>query len=216
MSGPPGGGGPGRLVAVEGIDGCGKSTQARLLAEATGARLTFEPGGTRLGQVLRAVMLGDHRIALSERAEALLMVADRAQHVAELIEPAMAAGRWVVTDRFSGSTLAYQGSGRGLDVTALRGLVDWGAGGRWPDLSVLVDVPPEVARDRMAASSPDRLERLEPDFHRRVREGFLRQASEDPRTWLVVDGSGTVDRVAAAVAQGVRERLGWPVGAVPS
>jgi len=216
VSTPPRGGGPGRLIALEGIDGCGKSTQARLLAEAVGAQLTFEPGDTRLGRVLRAVMLGDDRIALSDRAEALLMAADRAQHVAELIGPALGAGRWIVTDRFSGSTLAYQGSGRGLDVVALRTLVDWAAAGRWPDLSVLVDVPPDVARDRMEASSPDRLERLEPDFHRRVREGFLRQASEEPRAWLVVDGTATADRVAVAVAQGVRERLGWPEEAISS
>ena len=210
MSVPRGGGAPGRLIALEGIDGCGKSTQARMLAESLGARLTFEPGDTALGRRLRVLLLGDNRTALSDRAEALLMAADRAQHVAELIGPALDAGRWVVTDRFSGSTLAYQGSGRGLDVPALRGVVDWAAGGRWPDLSVLVDVPPDVARSRLGASSPDRVERLGPAFHRRVREGFLGQASENPGGWVVVDGTGTVDEVSSAIALAVRERLGWP------
>jgi dTMP kinase len=207
---PPGSGGPGRLIALEGVDGCGKSTQARLLADATGALLTYEPGDTELGGQLRALLLNGHRVPITDRAEALLMAADRAQHVAEVITPALAAGRWVVTDRYSASTLAYQGSGRGLDVRELRAVVEWAAAGRWPDLSVLVDVPPDEARARLGAASPDRLERLEPAFFDRVREGFLRQAADDPARWLVVDGSATVAAVAERVAQGVRARLGWP------
>lgn len=206
MSGRP----RGRLIAVEGIDGCGKSTQARILAEALGAVLTHEPGATQLGQALRALVLDPIRPAPVPRAEALLMAADRAQHVEEVIRPAIAEGRWVVTDRYSGSTLAYQGWGRGLNTDALRRLVSWAAGGVDPDLSVLVDVGPEVARQRLTLSSPDRLERLDADFHERVRHGFVALARADEVHWAVVDGAAEVAAVAEEIAEVVAERLGRP------
>jgi len=200
------------LLALEGIDGSGKSTQARALGVATGALLTFEPGATSLGQNLRSLVLGGETEPPSPRAEALIMAADRAQHVDRVIGPALSSGRWVVTDRFSGSTLAYQGAGRGLDPGFLFGLVDWAAAGIWPDLSILVDVPPAVAARRIAQASPDRLERLEPAFFERVRDGYLELSSKDPEHWLVVDGTAAVDDVSAAIAHGVRDRLGWPAG----
>ncbi len=200
----------GRLIALEGIDGCGKSTQARILAEALGAVLTHEPGGTQLGQALRALVLDPARPSPVPRAEALLMAADRAQHVDEVIHPAMVEGRWVVTDRFSGSTLAYQGWGRGLATDALRQVVTWAAGDLQPDLSVLVDVTPEVARQRLAGGSADRLERLDGDFHERVRHGFVAMARADEVHWAVVDGNAVVDEVAAEIARVVAERLGRP------
>jgi dTMP kinase len=206
---------PGRLIALEGIDGCGKSTQAERLARATGALLTFEPGDTALGHRIRQLVLGSSPgEGPVPRAEALLLAADRAQHLAEVVAPALEAGRWVVSDRFSGSTLAYQGWGHGLDGSGLRDVVDWAATGRWPDLSVLVEVPLELAAERMARSRPDRLEALGDDFRARVADGFRRLAAEDPAGWLVVDGSGPVDQVAVAIAQGVRHRLGWPGPAV--
>ena len=130
----------GRLIALEGIDGCGKSTQARALAEALGARLTFEPGATPVGARLRQLLLAPDAPPPSPRAEALLMAADRAEHVALVLEPALAAGEWVVSDRYAGSTIAYQGYGRGLDPAALGELVGWATGGLAADLSVLVDV----------------------------------------------------------------------------
>ncbi len=212
MSSTSGGALEGRLIALEGIDGCGKSTQARLLAQATGALLTFEPGDTALGRRIRSLVLGEELGGEGPvpRAEALLLVADRAQHVAELIDPTISSGRWVVSDRFSGSTLAYQGWGRGLELEALRQVAGWAAGNRWPDLSVLVDVPVELARERLASAVPDRLERLDVHFHERVQQGFRRLASEDPRTWLVVDGTKTIEAVAAVIADEVRSRLGWP------
>lgn len=206
MSGRP----RGRLIALEGIDGCGKSTQARILAEALGAVLTHEPGATQLGQALRALVLDPVRPAPVPRAEALLMAADRAQHVEEVIRPALAEGRWVVTDRYSGSTLAYQGWGRGLNTDALRRVVSWAAGGLDPDLSVLVDVGPEVARQRLTLSSPDRLERLDADFHERVRHGFVALARADGEHWAVVDGTAEVAVVAAEIVGVVAERLGRP------
>ncbi len=203
---PPG---PGRLVALEGIDGCGKSTQARLLADALGADLTHEPGATPLGAALRAILLDPSPPAPALRAEALLMAADRAQHVAELVRPALEAGRWVVTDRFRGSTLAYQGAGRGLVPDQLAALSDWATDGLVPDLSVLVDLEPGAARGRRG-DEPDRFERLGPEFHHRVRQGFLAQAAADPGRWAVVDGAAPVDQVAAAVLAAVTARLGRP------
>lgn len=146
----------GRLIAVEGIDGSGKSTQAALLAEATGAYATHEPGATAIGQRLRALLL-DPAVRLDARSETLLVLADRAQHVAEVVGPALAAGSWVVSDRFSPSTLAYQGYGRGLAVDQLAAMSQWASDGIEPDLVVLIDVPPEMAagrRHRRASGRP--------------------------------------------------------------
>ncbi len=202
----------GRLIALEVIDGCGKSTQAARLAERIGAVLTHEPGATDLGRALRPLVLSPSRRQIDARAEALLMTADRAQHVAEVILPALDSGRWVVTDRYSGSTLAYQGSGRGLDPNVLKGLVDWATGGVTADVSVLVDVPSTVARRRLAGGSPDRLEGLDEAFFERVRRGFLEQAEHEPATWAVVDGDRPIEAVAATVLETVSARLGDPPG----
>lgn len=199
----------GRLIAFEGVDGCGKSTQARILAEALGAHLTYEPGDTALGAALRQLMLHSNG-PVSPRAEALIVAADRAQHVDEVLLPALESGRWVVTDRFDGSTLAYQGFGRGLDEGELRSVLAFATGGLHPDLSVLVEVPLEVARSRVAASHPDRLERLDASFHQRVAEGYASLARAEPDLWVTVDGGGTVEQVAGAIADAVSSRLGSP------
>jgi dTMP kinase len=200
----------GRLIALEGIDGCGKSTQARAVAEALGAQLTHEPGATPLGARLRQVLLSPDVAAPSIRAEALLMAADRAEHVTTVVEPALATGMWVVSDRYSGSTIAYQGYGRGLDTDALGQLVGWATGGLAADLSVLVDVPVEVAASRLTTSDADRLERLGPAFASRVRDGFLAQAEADPARWVVVDGTEDMAAVTVHILTAVRERLGEP------
>jgi dTMP kinase len=204
--------GPGRLIALEGIDGCGKSTQARLLADRLGAQLTFEPGATRLGGSLRTLLLDRDQPPVSGRAEALLMAADRAQHVAEVVRPALDAGTWVVTDRFSASTLAYQGYGRGLDRTELDPLIGWATGGLTPDLTVLIEVPVELARARRGDGDEDRLELEGEQFQRRVAEGYHRLAEEAVTPWLVVDGTGPVEEVAAAVWAGVEGRLAAATG----
>lgn len=203
------GGRRGRLVALEGIDGCGKSTQARLLAESLGAELTFEPGASALGRSLRPLLLDPDGPAHGSRAEALLMAADRAQHVVEVIAPALEAGRWVVTDRYSGSTLAYQGFGRGLDPAELAPMVEWATAGHPADLSVLVELDPREARRRLSGA-PDRLEALDPDFHQRVHDGFLALAAADTDRWVVVDGAQPPDDVAADVLSAVTGRLGLP------
>jgi dTMP kinase len=197
-----------KLIAFEGVDGSGKSTQARLLAVALGAHLTFEPGDTDLGKVLREVLL--HSGSPGARAETLLLAADRAQHVEAVVIPRLDAGQWVVTDRFTGSTLAYQGAGRGLDSPALRELLGWATGGLAADLSVLVDLDIESARRRVGATAPDRLERLGSAFFERVRRGYLAEAAADPGHWAVVDGDREIDEVAAVIEAEVRTRLGWP------
>ncbi len=218
---------PGRLVAFEGIDGSGKSTQARLLAAAAGAQMTAEPGATPVGAALRRILLDPALPDLDGRTEALLMVADRAEHVAQVLRPSLEAGRWVVTDRYSGSTLAYQGFGRGLELGELRWLVDWATGGLSADLNVVlaVDVGTALdradARHRAGATSgdigparpvADRIERRGHAFQERVAAGFAELASAEPERWAVVDGSGPVEVVAAAVRVAVAERLGDPPG----
>ena len=204
---------PGRLIALEGIDGCGKSTQARRLSDRSGGLLTFEPGATLLGSALRRLLLDHGQPAVGERAEALLMAADRAQHVAEVVLPALEEGSWVVTDRFSASTLAYQGYGRGLDLSELGRLIRWATGGIHPDLNVLIDVPVELAFERRTGSAGDRLEGEGDAFLRRVADGYRCLAAEAVTPWLVVDGTGPEEEVAAAVWSGVVEVLGAPSGA---
>lgn len=197
------GGGRGRLIVLEGGEGSGKSTQAALLASRLGAVLTREPGGTEVGGRIREIVLDPALAApLAPWAEALLMAADRAQHVAEVIEPALARGDDVVSDRFTGSTLAYQGFARGLDLDALARLSALATGRLEPDIVVLLDVPDDVAVARMGAVR-DRMEAAGVEFHRRVASGYRTLAAADPSRWVVVDGTGAVDDVAARVARAV-------------
>jgi dTMP kinase len=205
-----GGSGRGHFIAFEGGEACGKSTQSARLAEVLGAVLTREPGGTAIGARVRELVLDPATEGLADRAEALLMAAYRAQHVAEVVEPALAAGRHVVTDRFAGSSIAYQGHGRGLPVDEVRRLSEWATGGVWPDLVVLLDVPAAVA-DRRLGPDRDRMESEPSAFHAAVMEGFHAQAAAEPERWVVVDGTGTIDEVAAAVRRLVAERLQLPV-----
>ncbi|MGI8806430.1 MAG: dTMP kinase [Acidimicrobiales bacterium] len=191
----------GRLIVFEGGEGSGKSTQAALLAARLGAVLTREPGGTEIGLRIRGIVLDPGvGASLDVRAEALLMAADRAQHVAEVIRPALFGGRDVVSDRFAGSTLAYQGYARGLDVDELWRLSSWATGGLEPDVVFLLDVPPEVAVTRMK-HVPDRMEAAGDAFHRRVAEGYRALAAADPGRWRVIDGSGSVEEVEARVVK---------------
>lgn len=186
----------GRFIAFEGGDASGKSTQAALVAEQLSALLTREPGGTHLGEELRRLVL-EPEYHVTIRAEALMIAAARAQHVAEVIEPALAAGRHVVSDRFVASSLAYQGFGSGLDVAEVRSLSVFAASGVWPDVTVLIDVPVEVSLARLDGS-PDRFESETADFHERVRRGYLELAATDD-SWVVIDGTGTIDEVTGLV-----------------
>jgi dTMP kinase len=207
------GGGPkGLLIALEGGEGSGKTTQAGLLAAALGAVATREPGGTAVGERIRDLVLDRSLGDLGPHAELLLMAAARAEHVRQVIAPALASGRTVVTDRFSGSSLAYQGYGRGLAPEVVEAVSSAATGGVEPDLNVLIDVPDSVAAERRCGS-PDRIEAAAADFHARVTEGFRRLAAARPDRWAVVDGGGTIDEVAARVLATVAERLGVPAPA---
>ncbi|MCU1350994.1 MAG: tmk [Acidimicrobiales bacterium] len=197
----------GRFIVFEGGEGSGKSTQAARLAHRLDAVLSREPGATAVGERLRSVLLDGATVDLDPRAEALLMAADRAQHVHEVLRPALDAGRHVVCDRYVGSSLAYQGYGRGLDLDAVAALSAFATGGLAPDLVVLLDVPADVADARLARPR-DRMEMAGEDFHARVRAGFRALAAADPDRWVVVDGSGAADEVEAAVASLVETRLG--------
>lgn len=196
----------GRFVAFEGGEASGKSTQARLLADRLGAVLTREPGGTRLGEAIRDLLLDPANAEMTDRAEALLFAAARAQHVAEVIEPALVAGRDVVTDRFAASSFAYQSFGRELPLDQVEPLSSFAVHGVWPDLNILLVVPTEVAAGRLGEL--DRLEGVGIDFHRRVADGFDTLAAADPDRWARVDASGSVEEVAGRVATVVDERLG--------
>lgn len=201
----------GRLIVFEGGEGSGKSTQADLLASRLGALCTRQPGGTAIGERIRAIVLAgadsETGAALTDRAEALLMAADRAQHVETVIEPQLAAGRHVVCDRYIGSSIAYQGYGRGLDVDVIRWISGWAAGGLWPDLTILLQVSDETARARTGAAR-DRIEAAGAEFHRRVLEGFVEQARDEDDWWVVVDGEGDIEEVHARVLDAVRAMLG--------
>ncbi|MEA2842384.1 MAG: dTMP kinase, partial [Actinomycetota bacterium] len=190
----------------EGGEGSGKSTQATLLAERLGAVATHEPGATEVGRRLRDVLLDPAAGSLSDPAEALLVAADRAQHVAEVIGPALARGDDVVCDRFTGSTLAYQGYGRGLDVSELARLSEWAAAGVEPDLVVLLEVDPAASAARLGREL-DRMEAAGDDFHRRVAAGYRALAAADPDRWVVVDGVGSIEEVAARVWHAVVTRV---------
>lgn len=194
----------GSFIVVEGIDGCGKSTQVARLAAKRDAVATFEPGATELGQSLRRILL-EGAVRPDPIAEALLMASDRAQHVAMLIEPTLAAGRDVISDRYAASTLAYQGAGRGLDRLDLAELMRFATGGLRPDLTILLDLPVEDAQKRRGGV-PDRMESEHTDFFERVRGGYLELAEAGGDSWVVLDATRPIADVSVAVDGALRDR----------
>lgn len=183
----------------------GKSTQAARLASFLHACGSREPGGTVLGERIRTLLLGSSVGSLDVRAELYLILAARAQHVSERIRPMLTEGNVVVVDRFSGSTLAYQGFGRGLPLDVVRRQCDIATGGLWPDLTILLDLAVDEGVGRRS-EVPDRIERETTSFHDRVRKGYLELARDDP-SWVVVDASPDVDAVAQHIAALVQDRL---------
>lgn len=197
----------GRFITIEGIDGAGKSTQsARLLEllEGSGKDVvrTREPGGTPLAERIRAMLLSDE---MGPDAETLLFFAARADHVARVIRPALEAGRWVLSDRFTDATYAYQAGGKGMAGERIEALETWTLGGFAPDLTILFDVDPAVAAARLAARAveKDRFERMGADFFTRVREAYLARAAAQPRRFLIVDAAGGPEDVAARIREAV-------------
>ncbi|AUN96346.1 dTMP kinase [Pseudazoarcus pumilus] len=201
----------GRFITFEGIDGAGKSTQIEAVAELLRARAidverTREPGGTPLAERLRELLL--HQ-AMHLETEALLMFAARREHLAARIEPALAAGRWVVCDRFSDATYAYQVGGRGLIAAKFAALEQWVHPGLQPDLTLVFDLDPAIAATRVAAAgdAPDRFEREQRDFFARVRSAYLQRAKAAPQRIVVVDADRTPEVIRAEIEAIVVERL---------
>ena len=208
----------GKFITFEGPEGGGKSTQVQTLAEwlrKQGKKVvvTREPGGTRMSELIRALVRDEMEDPPVTRCEVLLFLAARAQVVSQVIRPALAHGEWVVCDRFADSTFAYQGYGRGIDVQLLKNFNDFVTEGLVPDLTILLDVPPEVSRTRLAArqastaDTGDRIEAAGEMFHRRLREGFLDLAKAEPKRFTVIDASKSVEKVAAAVQKTVQRIL---------
>jgi dTMP kinase len=206
----------GVFVCFEGGEGSGKSTQSRLLrdalvAEGYAVRLTFEPGDTVVGKEMRRIVLSPETGELDDRTEALLYAADKAEHVATVVLPALDRGEVVITDRYVDSTLAYQGAGRGFDklnqrwVAEVEHVARWATGDLRPHLTVVLDLEPEDGLGRF--SERDRIEGESLEFHLRVRQAFLALAAANPEHYLVLDARDGVDEIAAAVGERVRPLL---------
>lgn len=196
----------GRFITLEGIEGAGKSTlagalRAHLEAEGRVVRVTREPGGTPLGEALRALVLDPSRGTTCREAEVLMMFAARAQHVVEAIEPALAAGTWVLSDRFTDASWAYQGGGRGVDPGLLATLEHYAAFDLQPDRTILLDVPVEEGLRRIEGRGQrDRMERESEEFFERVRAAYRARAAAMPARFRVIDARQPLETVAAQVA----------------
>ena len=202
------------FITLEGPDGSGKTTQARLLAEWLREQgyevvLTREPGGTDIGDQIRAVLHDPRNTAMNARAEILLYSASRAQHVAQRIRPALAAGKIVISDRYADSTLAYQGYGRGLDLETLRTITIFATSGLTPDLTLYLDVAPQegLQRRRLGGGEWNRLDAEALEFHQRVRAGYLALVEQEPEHWVTVDAARSVEEVQAEIRALVKARL---------
>jgi dTMP kinase len=205
---------PGRFITFEGMDGCGKTTQLRILAKAlreSGQYVveTLKPGGTEIGQQIRRILLDPASSSISPRTELLLYFSSRAQNVEQVIRPALSAGATVLCDRFTDSTLVYQGCGRGLDVDVVLDLDRIACQGLKPDLTVLIDIDLEASltrarrRNRHTDSSESRIDEESHAFHERVRRGYLALARQEPERFAVIDGRAPIEAVAAAVQEAV-------------
>jgi len=195
----------GKFITFEGIDGAGKSSHVEWLAEllrqkGMSVHVTREPGGTELGEKLRELLLN---MSMDLETETLLMFAARREHLARLIEPALASGDWVICDRFSDATYAYQGGGRGLERHKLQQLEQWVHGRLQPDLTLLFDLPLDVARERIALASRvlDRFEQERADFHERVRQAYLERWHASPGRIRVIDAQGSIEQIRKSLEE---------------
>jgi dTMP kinase len=201
----------GLFLCFEGGEGAGKSTQASLLrdwlvGQGREVLLTFEPGDTHVGRDIRRIVLDPATGHLADRTEALLYAADKAEHVEKVVRPALAAGSVVITDRYVDTSLAYQGTGRGIDTVELERVLRWATGDLRPHLTVLLDVEPSAGLGRF--EERDRIEAESLDFHTRAREGFLALAAANPDHYLVLDARADRDELAGTIRDRVEGLLG--------
>jgi dTMP kinase len=196
----------GKFISVEGGEGVGKSTNMTFIKTFLGqhgieVELTREPGGTPIAEAIRAVVLADHEEPLGADTEVLLMFAARSVHLSNRIRPALAAGKWVVCDRFTDASFAYQGAGRGVDLAWLQQLADQVHGDLWPDCTLLLDAPIGVGRQRaVQRSAPDRIEQEHADFFERVRQAYLARAVVEPERFQVIDATHSLVEVQRRIA----------------
>lgn len=202
----------GQFITVEGTEGVGKSTNMAFIEswlKKAGKELviTREPGGTELGEKLRTVLLDAKEKAMCDDTELLLMFAARAQHLQQVIQPALDAGKWVLCDRFTDSTYAYQGGGRGIDMSRIAQLEQWVQGERRPDMTLILDLPIDIGLERAGKrSTPDRFELEKHDFFNKVRDTFLARAAENPERYAVIDASPSISVVQQSI-QTVLEKM---------
>jgi dTMP kinase len=206
----------GLFITFEGIDGCGKSTHREMLAQQLKQRgfevvVTREPGGTAIGEGVRRLLISDASVHIAPTTELLLYVAARAQHVAELINPSLEAGRIVISDRYTDSTVAFQGYGRGLDPEIIDKLNRFATAGLVPDLTIVFDLDPELARSRVGSRPVGGLlgafDEQHGDFHERMRAGYLKMAKDNPARVRVIDASGAVEETHSSVMALVLPKL---------
>lgn len=203
----------GRFITLEGVEGAGKSTQMSVMGEfleASGMRvvITREPGGTPLGEAIRALLLNPDNRSMALDTELMLVFAARAQHLAEVIRPALEAGAWVLSDRFTDATYAYQGGGRGIPSQRIAVLEEWVQGALRPDLTLLLDLPIKLGMARMAARGrPDRFEREQEAFFERIRSTYVERANAEPLRFRCIDASQPVEQVSRAVRQALTDLL---------
>ena len=203
----------GRFITVEGIEGVGKTSnlacvQDFLTAQGKDVVVTREPGGTALGENIRELLLGHKHDGMADDTELLLMFSARAEHIDKVIKPNMKAGRWVLCDRFTDATYAYQGGGRGIDMERIAQLEDWVQGSLRPDLTILLDAPVKLALDRAAKrSAPDRFEKERHEFFERVRRAYLKLASARPDRYLTVDTTPPLEAVQHTLKKQLTEYL---------
>ena len=199
----------GRFITMEGIEGAGKSTQMDVIRDFLSKQgiapvVTREPGGTPLGESVRRLLLDPGNRGMSTDTELLLVFAARAEHLSQVIEPALAAGEWVLSDRFTDATFAYQGGGRGADSARIAVLEDWVQGGLRPDLTLLLDLPVESGMARIAErGEPDRFEREDAAFFGRIRETYLQRAAAEPQRFRRIDASAPLEAVSREVLEAV-------------
>ncbi len=201
----------GKLITFEGIEGCGKSTQARLLAEYFERRgkevfLTREPGGPQISEKIREILLSNENEEMLARTEVLLYAASRSQHTGEWIMPAMKDGKIVISDRYYDSTLAYQGAARKIDRKVIDSITRFATFDIKPEITILIDIPVETGLSRIKRKDADRLERESIDFHRKVRRAFLELAKEEER-YIVIDGTRSIDAINKEIILRIEERI---------